>query len=134
MLRAPFPHIISAVAVARCKYRSVPERFVVPPATPLPTGHFDVLANRLVLNLPPIEDAIGNAGTADGAEARLQASQGVKFFYTLDGSEPTATSAYCESDAAGTPAFVDVSSQPRVVRVVALRSSLFCSQTANFPL
>lgn len=53
--------------------------------TPPPATHFDLIANRLVIDGP----AAGGGAAAAEEEAR------VEYFYTLDGSEPTPDSSRC---------------------------------------
>jgi GTPase SAR1 family protein len=110
VMRHPYPKVIQVQSVTRCKYRSEICCFPVPGETCCPVGHFDACANRLVFD------------TRDQVD--------VRYFYTLDGSGPTAESESCGRDWP----VVDLATQPNVVKVVALASGRLVSAVVSFPL
>ena len=112
-MRHPYPKVIQVQSVTRCKYRSEICHFPVPGETRCPVGHFDAGANRLVF------DTTVDAGEAD-----------VRYFYTLDGSDPNAKSESCGRDWP----VVDLATQPQVVKVVAVASGRLVSSVVSFPL
>lgn len=116
VMRYPYPQVIQVQSVTRCKYRSDVCCFPVPALTRCPVGHFDAGANRFVFDTTAEED---NADECD-----------VRYFYTLDGSEPTAQSATCGWDWP----VVDLAAQPKVVKAVALQPGRLRSAVAIFPL
>jgi GTPase SAR1 family protein len=140
VMRDPYPQVIQVQSVARCKYRSAVCCFKVPEVSRLPVGHFDAGANRLVLDgaagtTNRAATAGGRKGECEGegeeaAAAEDDADPNAQYFYTLDGSEPTAQSQTC---GCSWPV-VDLASQPKVVRVVAVQRGKLRSPVADFPV
>ncbi len=116
VMRHPYPKVIQVQSVTRCKFRSDICSFHVPTETHCPVGHFDSGANRLVFDTI-VEN--GDAGEVD-----------VHYFYTLDGSDPTVESESCGRDWP----VVDLATQPKVVKVVAVASGRLASAVVSFLL
>lgn len=119
-LKRPYPRVIKVIGLSRCRYPSELVTFEVPAETPVPDGHFDVLAKAFFVTVLP--------------------SQGpIDIFYTLDGSKPTPASRLYDlngiylDQGPHLGGFVS-GGLPRSIKILAIEEGLFRSSVAEFLL